>query len=226
MPLLKSFRVPARFGLVVGVFLAWAAGLGVARLWRLSEGRRALRGLVVVVCLLTIVEAQPALDLRATPFEVGAIYNALPTDRRVVVLELPIPGQGSHEYWVDPTYLYAATFHKHTLINGYSGYFPSWYTELGWASATLPDDSAWAALLKRQPEFLVVHEEHYGRERYLEVVADLARRTELTLLATSHTPGGEDRVYRVDAATAVTPGSTPAATPTTTTPAPAPLPPR
>ena len=226
VPLLKSFRVPARFGLVVGVFLAWAAGLGVARLWRLSEGRRALRGLVVVVCLLTIVEAQPALDLRATPFEVGAIYNALPTDRRVVVLELPIPGQGSHEYWVDPTYLYAATFHKHTLINGYSGYFPSWYTELGWASATLPDDSAWAALLKRQPEFLVVHEEHYGRERYLEVVADLARRTELTLLATSHTPGGEDRVYRVDAATAVTPGSTPAATPTTTTPAPAPLPPR
>jgi hypothetical protein len=221
VPLLKTFRVPARFGLVVGVFLAWAVGLGVARLWRVSEGRLTGRGLVIAVCLFTVVEAQPALDLRATPFEAGAIYNALPTDRRAVILELPVPGQGSEEYWVDPTYLYAATFHKHTLINGYSGYYPSWYSQLTWASSALPDDKAWAAILRRHPEFLIVHEEHYGRERYLEVVADLARRREVTLLATAHTAGGENRLYQV-----ATPGSTPAVVSPVSTPAPAPLPPR
>jgi hypothetical protein len=229
VPLLKTFRVPARFGLVVGVFLAWAVGLGVARLWGGSEGRLGLRGLVICVCLATIVEAQPALDLRATPFEPGAIYAALPSNRRAVVLELPVPGQGAEAYWVDPGYLYASTFHKHTLINGYSGYYPSWYGQLAWASATLPDDKAWAALLQRRPEFLIVHEEHYGRDRYLEVVADLARRREVTLLATAPTAGGEDRLYRVDAATptpAARPGSTPAAVPPASTPAPAPLPPR
>jgi len=214
VPLLKTFRVPARFGLVVGVFLAWAVGLGVARLWRMSEGRLVVRVLVVAVCLATIVEAQPALDLRMPPYESSAVYDVLPDDRRAVVLELPVPGPGAEAYWVDPGYLYAATFHKHTLINGYSGYYPAWYTQLAWASSALPDDKAWAAILRRRPEFIVIHEEHYGRGRYLEVVADLAGRHGVTLLGRAQTSGGEDRVYRVDA---TTPGSTPA---------PAPRPPR
>lgn len=223
VPLLKSFRVPARFGLVVGLFLAWAVGLGVARLWRLSEGRPVVRALVVAACLVTIVEAQPGLELRATPFEAGEIYKALPADRRAVVLELPVPGPGSDQYWVDPTYLYAATFHKHTLINGYSGYHPSWYAELGWASSTLPDDKAWAAILRRQPEFIVVHEEHYERDRYAEVVRDLGQRPGVTLVASALTSAGEDRLYRVES---TTPGSGPVGASPASAPAPAPRPPR
>jgi hypothetical protein len=225
VPLLRTFRVPARFGLVVGVFLIWAAGLGVARLWRLSEGRLIIRALVVVACAAAVVEAQPGLQLRATPFTAPEIYGGLPTDRRAVVLELPVPGQGAEAYWVDPSYLYASTFHKHTLINGYSGYYPSWYGNLTWASSALPDDKAWAAILLRQPEFLIVHEEHYGRDRYLEVVADLARRGDVTLLSRAQTTAGEDRLYRVHAAAApTTPRSTPDAVPPASTPARGPLP--
>ncbi len=226
VPLLKTFRVPARFGLVVGVFLAWGAGLGVARLWRLSEGRLVVRVLVVGVCLATILEMQPSLTLRDTPRHASAIYDVLPGDRRTIVLELPVPGPGAEAFWVDPGYLYAATFHKHTLINGYSGYYPEWYTQVAWASSALPDDKAWAALLLRTPEFLIVHEAHYGRERYQAVVADLERRQEVTLVGRAQTPDGEDRAYRVATTTPARPGSVPAATPPTTTPAPAPLPPR
>jgi hypothetical protein len=224
VPLLRTFRVPARFGLVVGVFLIWAAGLGVARLWRLSEHRLIVRALLVVACAAAVVEAQPGLQLRPTPFTAPDIYGALPTDRRAVVLELPVPGPGAEAYWVDPGYLYAATFHKHTLINGYSGYYPPWYTQLAWASSALPDDKAWAAILARQPEFIVVHEEHYGRDRYLEVVADLARRREVTLTSRSQTAAGEDRLYQVAAAASATPGPTPGAVPSASTPAPGPLP--
>jgi hypothetical protein len=223
IPLLKTFRVPARFGLVVGVFLAWAVGLGVARLWRQSEGRLVARALLVVVCVCTVVEAQPALELRETPRGASAIYDALPADRRAVVLELPVPGPGAEAFWVDPGYLYAATFHGHTLINGYSGYYPSWYTQLAWASSALPDDKAWAAILQRLPEFLVVHEAHYGPERYLDVVKNLATRGDVTLLATVNTPDGEDRLYRVNTST---PASVPDVVPSVSTPTPTPLPPR
>jgi hypothetical protein len=221
VPLLKTFRVPARFGLVVGVFLAWAAGLGVARLWRFFEDRLILRAVVLVVCVAAVVEGQPGLQLRATPFTAPDIYGALPTGHRAVVLELPVPGQGAEAYWVDPGYLYASTFHKHTLINGYSGYYPSWYGNLTWASSALPDDKAWAAILNRRPEFIIVHEEHYGPDRYAEVIRDLGQRPGVTLVARTVTSAGEDRLYRVDAPT---PASAPDAAPPALMPAPAPHP--
>jgi hypothetical protein len=197
VPLLRTFRVPARFGLLVGVFLTWAAGMGAARLWRWSESRTPLRVLVGLLFVAAVVEARPTLTLHATPTDVPAIYASLPTDRRAVVLELPVPGQGAEAYWVDPSYLYFATFHKHTLVNGYSGYYPEWYGNLSWASSALPAADAMEAIRTRGAEFIVVHEEHYGAERYREVVAGLAQQPDLTSVATVKTPQGEDRLFVV-----------------------------
>jgi hypothetical protein len=223
VPLLKTFRVPARFGLVAGVFLVWAAGLGIARLWRVTTNRNALRVCVGVACAIAILEVMPRLELRTTETQLPAIYGSLPSDRRVVLLELPVPGKGAEAYWVDPTYLYRQTFHQHALINGYSGFYPPWYGQLSWASSALPDDKAWAAVLKRGPEFIIVHEEHYGLERYRAVVDDLDHRPELTTVATARTPAGESRLYQLRPATPV---SAPAAASPVSAPAPAPHPPR
>jgi hypothetical protein len=223
VPLLKTFRVPARFGLVAGVFLVWAAGLGLARLWRFTAASYVMRAGVVLLSAAAILEALPRLDLQTTTMQLPEIYGALPTDRRVVLLELPVPGQGAEAYWVDPTYLYRQTFHQHALINGYSGFYPPWYGQLSWASSALPDDKAWAAVLKRGPEFLIVHEEHYGSERYSAVVGDLEHRPEVTFVATARTTAGESRLYRISP---VTPGSTPVAASPVSAPAPAPRPPR
>jgi hypothetical protein len=178
-----------------------------------------MRAGVVLVCAAAILEAQPRLELRTTDLILPEIYDALPSDRQVVLLELPVPGQGAEAYWVDPTYLYRQTFHQHTLINGYSGFYPPWYGQLTWASSALPDDKAWAAVLRRGPEFLIVHEEHYGREQYAAVVDDLGRRPEVAFIAASRTAVGESRLYQV------TPGSAPVAASPVSAPAPAPRPP-
>lgn len=223
IPLLKTFRVPARFGLVAGVFLVWAAGLGLARLWRITALGHVMRGVVVIIGAAAILEAQPRLKLRTTEAALPEVYQSLPSDRRAVVLELPVPGQGAEAYWVDPTYLYRQTFHRHTLINGYSGFYPQWYGQLTWASSALPDDKAWAAVLRRGPEFLIVHEEHYGHDRYIAVVDDLARRPEATLVSTSRATEGESRLYRVSP---LTPASAPGVASPESMPTPTPLPPR
>jgi hypothetical protein len=196
VPLLRPFRVPARFGLIVGVFLAWAAALGAGRLWR-AQSAPWSRALVLLVCVAAIVEARPALTLTPLPTTMDEIYASLPSDRDATLLELPVRRLVPGEFSVDPWYLYQATFHKYRLINGYSGHFPSWYHALGEASAALPDAQAFALVAARGPDFIVVHQQLFGAARYREVVDALDDRPEYELLAVAADGDGEDRLYRL-----------------------------
>jgi hypothetical protein len=217
VPLLRSFRSPARFGLVVGVFLVWGAGLGTARLWRWSSTGGWRRAIVIAIAALAVFEARPHLELLPVARQPAAIYDALPADRRVVLLELPVPGQGAPDFWVDPSYVYAATFHRHRLVNGYSGHFPEWYASLGWASTHLSSPTAWKIISNLGAEYLIIHERHYGPERFAAVVQWLDGQSDVELITTASDNEFEDRLYRFR------PQSTQASLPASA-PAPAPRP--
>ena len=198
-PPFRAFRVPARFGMLVGLFLALMASVGLARLlgrWRTSVGARVA---FVALAGLSIVEVRPALQLAPLPTSAPPIYHALAADPNAVIVDLPLPQDGS-EYWIDPTYLYYSTFHWHRLLNGYSGFEPPWYSRLVVASRELPGDEAVAAFRKAGAQYLVLHEGFCPPGRFQEIALAFERRTDLTLVETRPSSDGETRLYRFTAA--------------------------
>jgi hypothetical protein len=195
-PPFRAFRVPARFGMLMGLCLALLAGLGLARL---LDWWRPWRGAPIVAAVLiagALFELRPALRLTAPPPEAPSIYAALPADPQTVVVDLPLPRDDS-EYWIDPTYMYYSTFRWHRLLNGYSGFTPAWYPRLVVASRELPSDNALEVLRQAGAQYLVVHAEFYEADDYARLVAAFDARRDLQLVATQPSAGGECRLYRV-----------------------------
>lgn len=173
VPGFDALRVPARFGMLVAVFLAVLGGLGAATIAR--RAGRAGRLAVLVGGLAFLVEAAAVpipvnltegLDGYATPAprvvparDAPPVYRflrTLPAD--AVIAEFPF---GIDAYEV--RYLYYATVHRHRLVNGYSGYFPSSYQRRKRLfSAIFSDpDRAWRELRASGATYVVLHEGAY-----------------------------------------------------------------
>ena len=112
-----------------------------------------------------------------------------------VIFEFPT---GSME---DPEYLYYSTFHWQNLVNGYSGFFPPSYLKVVNAVRSFPDETAMNEIRLHGTRYLVIHGEWLYGARYEELVAELDRRPDLTLVS-RHPWQREDKhaeisVYRV-----------------------------
>jgi hypothetical protein len=172
VPGFDGLRVPARFGMLVMLFLAAAAGLGAAiveRRWRHGGALIVAAGL----CLLLEANAAPipmnsgGEDPRyvtsspriLTGPDVPAVYRyvrTLPPD--AILAEFPL-GVWAYEI----RYVYYSTEHWRRLINGYSGQFPLSY---GLRAQVLGDvqtypEFAWQALVKSGVTHAIVHEGVY-----------------------------------------------------------------
>jgi hypothetical protein len=169
VPGFDGLRVPARYAMVVTLFLSIAAGFGAAAI-----ERRFRRGGAVVVALgfLAVTEsfAAPiiingtAAEGRYAPppprvytgAQVPPVYpflKQLPAPRTVVV-EFPF-GEWAYEL----RYVFYSMHHWHPLLNGYSGTFPLSYSRRG-ALLRNPLDSpdlAWASLVEDRATHAVVH---------------------------------------------------------------------
>jgi hypothetical protein len=195
VPAFHAFRVPARFGMIVGLFLTLMAGVGLARLERRSSSSVVARIAYVALVGLSLFEVRPALQLAPLPTSAPGIYQHLAADPKAVIVDLPLPQDGS-EYWIDPTYLYYSTFHWHPLLNGYSGFEPPWYSRLVVASRELPGDDAVAAFKAAGAQYIVLHESFCPPGRYQEIAGAFGQRADLTLVATDASAEGESRLYR------------------------------
>lgn len=195
LPVLRPFRVPARFALLAALFMSWLAAVALTRLWERSPAV-GWRATCLVLMAAAVAETRPALALEPIPTAAPPIYAALP-ETPSVVLELPSNALTPGAFPIDPWYMYMATFHEHRLVNGFSGHFPPWFAELGKASADLPAESAIKKILASGADFVIVHEEFYGPERYRAVVDGLGHRPQFDLVGTARSAGGEDRLYRL-----------------------------
>ncbi len=139
VPGFDGLRVPARYAMVVLLFVSIAAGIGAAAL-----ERRFRRGGVLAVALGLIavtegiaspitVNGTAAEGGYATPpsrvytgGEVPAVYRFLRTlpARGTVLVEFPF-GEWAYEL----RYVFYSTNHWHPLLNGYSGHFPLSYNQ-------------------------------------------------------------------------------------------------
>jgi hypothetical protein len=172
-----GLRVPARYGMLVMVFLSIAAGFGALEI----ERRFRRGGLIVLLAgLFVVVESIAApIVLNGTGSEadyatppsrmltgdrVPPVYRFLKTlpAPETVVAEFPF-GQWTYEL----RYVYYSTAHWHPLINGYSGNFPLNY-DLQASVLRRPEadpDSAWGSLGTSGATHAVVHEDFYKNGR-------------------------------------------------------------
>jgi hypothetical protein len=169
VPGFGHLRVPARYALVGGVFLAIVAGAGAFTLIGLSKRRRAAvtAGLAAILLAdawfapmpvnLTWREDAVVAGGRIEPAsEAPAVYHvlaALPDP--TVVAEFPF-GDAA---W-DLRYVYYSTVHWKRLVNGYSGVFPQGAQRrvaLLQRIGEFPDE-AWRALGEADTTHVVVHE--------------------------------------------------------------------
>jgi hypothetical protein len=192
VPGFDGLRVPARYAMLVILFLAIVGGFGSAAIERTFRWGGTL---VVALGLLAVVEAYPApIVLNGSAAEAGyaappprvhtndevpAVYRFLGTlpAGQTVVVEFPF-GETAYEL----RYMFYSINHWHPLLNGYSGTFPTSY---GRGSALLhrplnAPDLAWQSIRDSGATHAVVHEGLYlnreGRDISLWLVRQGARQ--------------------------------------------------
>src|SRR5262249_20283352 len=133
-----NMRVPARFGIFVGMTLAILSGYGAARLLRRWPRWHAV--LTVAMGGAAIVEALPRMPLAPVWRQPPPIYAKIP-EADAVLAEFPMP-ENDVGVSFDTIYMYFSTFHWHRLVNGYSGYYPSSYLDLMSHERDFPSDTA------------------------------------------------------------------------------------
>jgi hypothetical protein len=150
LPPLRGLRGPARWGLLAGLGLALAAAVGATRL---------PRGLVSVLLALAVLEAWvfplPTTAVPATG--PSRLDEWLARSARGAVLELPVPRSASAQYARETERIYRSAFHRRRIANGYSGYTPPPYTELGEVVATELPERVLPVLAAWDVRTIVVH---------------------------------------------------------------------
>jgi len=133
----RSLRVPARFGLFVGISLAVLAAVGTQRMFARVQGGRA-RGLVLAaITAALIVEAWPSLRLEPSWREPPAIYATLHSGRGSVLAEFPVHGE-PERFAENIPYMYFSMWHWTPMVNGYSGFQPASYAAFVRGAAGFP----------------------------------------------------------------------------------------
>jgi hypothetical protein len=182
-----GFRVAGRFRAVVGVYLSLLVGIGVARV-RILRSARIRSSILGALAVLMLVDVHPTLELRPVWLHGPGIYQQIPGE--AVVADLPLLADG------DSVFTYLSTFHWHPLVNGSSGFQPSWYPALAAALSTFPDDRALDALARVGTEYVVLHEAYY-RDEFDRISARADAQPRLAFVATSSWDEGACRLYRL-----------------------------
>jgi hypothetical protein len=173
VPGFDGLRVPARFAMLVVLFLSIAAGLGSAAI-----ERRFRRGgaMAIAVGAFAVVEAFAApIVVNGTVAEgryetppprvytgdqVPGAYRFLKTlpAPGTVVVEFPL-GEWAYEL----RYVFYSTAHWHPLLNGYSGHFPLSYNMNATHLRHPLDypDASWETLMRSGATHAVVHLPYY-----------------------------------------------------------------
>lgn len=176
---MRAFRVPARFGMLLGLVLSVLSGMAVARVTRGQS--RVIATLIVVICVVTVVaEGRIRPPELSSPGErAPAVYEWLALQDRGAVCEFPVSRLRGRIGPQDPTYMYYSTRHWQPLVNGYSGFTPPSYEALLDGLRGFPDAAAIATLRAHQVRYLLVHERFYVTGDFADDVAALRARSDL-----------------------------------------------
>jgi hypothetical protein len=169
VPGFNGVRVPARYAMIAGLFLAMSAGFGTQRVLA------TLRFLPSAFCLLPL-SALILVEGVAIPLEINRTWvqrEALPPARIMKYSEAPpvyarvraLPaGTAITEFpfgdagW-EIRYVYYAAVHWKPITNGYSGSFPAKYNErvARMQRIAIDPEGAWTSLKDSRSTHVVIH---------------------------------------------------------------------
>ena len=181
LPALKITRIMSRFSIIVLLFLVTAAAGGVH--WLILRFPRA-RAVVALLFLALVLESRvrvyafTQIPLPST----SATFDYLrsePTPQVLAVLPL-----GWRRTWDSEFRLYAADL-PHMLVNGYSGFEPSFQQRVGNQFTRGNPESGFELLRRLWPDPLILVDrtalEEARRHGYATVETDVAQETEIVV---------------------------------------------
>jgi hypothetical protein len=180
VPGFNGLRVPARYAMIAGLFLAILAGFGTRALLdppkpgELSRGRRRT-AMTVIAALILLEGAAVPIETNRTwaqneampPARVMTGAHVPPVYARIaalpagaVVTEFPF-GDAAWEI----RYVYYAAAHWKPITNGYSGVFPQGYKERVARLQRVPanPDASWQTLRDSGTTHVVIHRNAFGK---------------------------------------------------------------
>jgi hypothetical protein len=134
VPGFQAIRVASRFQILVMFALAVLAAFGLRTLIRRFKKPAAGTAIAVLAAVLVGIEflSIPVPYLRI-PLrdEMPESYKWLAANRKPgILIEMPLPSYNKGSASMEGLRMYYSLFHRNTLVNGYSGYFPPLHTEL------------------------------------------------------------------------------------------------
>jgi hypothetical protein len=189
VPGFDGVRVPARMGMIVGLFLTALAGCAAAQL---ARGRRAAILLVSASGALCLVEGLAVPITLYVPPACSPIYESvarLPDE--AVIAELPLG-----DPYRDVQYMFCSTHHWRRLVNGYSGAVPAAYARGAYALQNVLRDpeAAWVALVGLGASHAVIHQAAWPGARGTRIATALEAHGAIRVAA-----AGTDAVYDLTA---------------------------
>jgi hypothetical protein len=185
IPGFDTARAPSRFTMIALVALSAAASLAFARLTA-RRTRVARTAFAIIVCAGIAADGWIAqLPLPVRPPRIAAL-EALPAES--LVLELPL-GDTFHE----TAAMYRGMYHRHTLVNGFSGFEPPAYSFLRERLAS-GDAGRIDALASASPLIAVVDTKADESGRWSRIldgrdgVKPLAREGDFKIFSVGRTP--------------------------------------
>jgi hypothetical protein len=143
-----------------------------------------------LVSMAVLVESRSSITLERVP-PAHDVYHWFDGRPSKVLAELPATEEQ------EALYTYLSTAHWQRILNGYSGAAPLTYSEFRRSMATFPDGPSMRLLQSRAVDYVLVHEEFYGREAYRRVIEGIERRVDLQERARAVTDGYEARIYEL-----------------------------
>jgi hypothetical protein len=136
-----------------------------------------LTALVIVALCVEYASPQRLLHVGKQP----AIYALLNTMPAGILLEYPTPAKDTASE-IDADYAFWSTTHWHTLVNGYSGYYPRSFIERAERLQQFPSDETLAELRGLHVRYVIVHPWAIEQPRRAEVLERLTLRHDVTYL--------------------------------------------
>ena len=183
VPGFNGVRVPARYAMIAGLFLALAAGYGVRYLQTRVQGSTAQAVLLSVLGFLILIEgAAIPMELNRAwggseaipPARIAPASQTAPVYARIATLPA---GTAITEFpFGDPAweirYVYYASTHWKPITNGYSGNFPPRYKERVARLQRVKTDpaAAWQSLRDSGTTHVVIHRNAYANRADADTV--------------------------------------------------------
>jgi hypothetical protein len=204
----RALRVPARFAMLVSMFLAVLAGVGVSAALARCRSASARKALLTLAVAGLVAEAlNRPLPLATMPPRIPGVYHYLASLPRGPVFEYPVSHLEGRAGPQDVTYMFYSTVHWQPLLNGYSSFAPASYFELRDRMASFPDAPSVEYLRTRGAAYVLVHERFYFLGGFEDDLERLDHQAALKRLATfREVRHGTSVIYQVvDVAPRLTP---------------------